>query len=236
MTNNLTHKEALDLLEKYPAFTFAALQALRTSEDPAERQRLRSRIAAMTGDNASLREILGADSESLVNFYPDSVPPQLSTDDTITTFIDRFGPSGHSAEDMTPPVVAPEVDYASMLAGDDGNTDTDPAADSPQGDATTSAIDSFLKAVPPPMPARHTPPAYTPANVPAPAAPTPSAAPAPGAELTESFARIMIKNRNYKKALEIITELNLKNPQKSIYFADQIRFLKKLIAIESKGR
>jgi thioredoxin-like negative regulator of GroEL len=51
--------------------------------------------------------------------------------------------------------------------------------------------------------------------------------------LTESFARVMIKNGNYRKALQIITELSLNNPEKSIYFADQIRFLKKLIINEN---
>ena len=52
--------------------------------------------------------------------------------------------------------------------------------------------------------------------------------------LAESLARAMIKNGNYVKALEIITDLSLNNPKKSIYFADQIRFLKKLILNQSK--
>ncbi len=56
---------------------------------------------------------------------------------------------------------------------------------------------------------------------------------ADNSSLTESLARVMIKNRNYKKALEIISELSLKNPEKSIYFADQIRFLRKLIINEN---
>ena len=57
---------------------------------------------------------------------------------------------------------------------------------------------------------------------------------ADNSSLTESLARVMIKNRNYKKALEIISELSLKNPEKSIYFADQIRFLRKLIINEKQ--
>ena len=42
------------------------------------------------------------------------------------------------------------------------------------------------------------------------------------------------KNHNYQPALEIIMQLNLNNPEKSIYFADQIRFLRKLILNEAK--
>ena len=47
--------------------------------------------------------------------------------------------------------------------------------------------------------------------------------------LTESLAHIYIKQRKYERALEIIKEISLKNPEKNVYFADQIRFLEKLI-------
>jgi hypothetical protein len=46
---------------------------------------------------------------------------------------------------------------------------------------------------------------------------------------TETLARVYIKQKRYDKALEIIKQLSLKYPEKNIYFADQIRFLEKLI-------
>lgn len=46
---------------------------------------------------------------------------------------------------------------------------------------------------------------------------------------TETLARIYIKQKRYDKALQIIKNLNLKFPEKNIYFADQIRYLEKLI-------
>ncbi len=49
---------------------------------------------------------------------------------------------------------------------------------------------------------------------------------------TETLARIYIKQGRYSKALEIIQRLNLEYPKKNRYFADQIRFLKKLIINE----
>lgn len=46
---------------------------------------------------------------------------------------------------------------------------------------------------------------------------------------TESLAKIYIKQGQYEKALHIFEKLNLKYPEKSTYFADQIHFLKKII-------
>ena len=46
---------------------------------------------------------------------------------------------------------------------------------------------------------------------------------------TETLAHVYIKQKRYEKALEIIKNLSLKYPEKNIYFADQIRFLEKLI-------
>ena len=52
---------------------------------------------------------------------------------------------------------------------------------------------------------------------------------------TDTLAKIYVKQQRYSKALEIITRLNLKYPEKNAYFADQIRFLEKLI-INSKQK
>ncbi len=51
---------------------------------------------------------------------------------------------------------------------------------------------------------------------------------------TETLARIYVKQGRYSKALEIIKRLNLNYPKKSAYFADQIRFLEKLIINNNK--
>ena len=47
--------------------------------------------------------------------------------------------------------------------------------------------------------------------------------------LTESLAHIYIKQGKFEKAIEIIRRLSLKYPKKNRYFADQIRFLEKLV-------
>ncbi len=51
---------------------------------------------------------------------------------------------------------------------------------------------------------------------------------------TETLAKIYIKQGRYEKALEIIQRLNLNYPKKNAYFADQMRFLEKLIINNKK--
>ena len=53
--------------------------------------------------------------------------------------------------------------------------------------------------------------------------------------LTETLAKIYVKQQRYDKALEIIKKLNLKYPKKNIYFADQMRYLERLI-INAKSK
>ena len=67
-----------------------------------------------------------------------------------------------------------------------------------------------------------------------------SAAPPVSEELddscfTETLAKIYVKQHRYDKALEIIKKLSLNYPKKNAYFADQIRFLEKLI-INAKSK
>ena len=50
-------------------------------------------------------------------------------------------------------------------------------------------------------------------------------------QLSEDLAQKYIKQGNYLQAKEIIMQLNLENSEKNLYFADQIRFLEKLIKL-----
>ncbi|HRU12766.1 MAG TPA: tetratricopeptide repeat protein, partial [Dysgonamonadaceae bacterium] len=54
--------------------------------------------------------------------------------------------------------------------------------------------------------------------------------------LTETLAKIYIKQKKYESALAIIQRLSLNFPKKSAYFADQIRFLELLIFNEKNKK
>ncbi|MFL1894982.1 hypothetical protein ACJRPK_04720 [Aquimarina sp. 2-A2] len=51
---------------------------------------------------------------------------------------------------------------------------------------------------------------------------------APDELMTETLARVYLSQKNYKKAIQAYKILILKNPEKSGFFADQIRAIKKL--------
>lgn len=55
-----------------------------------------------------------------------------------------------------------------------------------------------------------------------------------GGVFTETLARIYIKQGKYERALDIISRLHAKHPGKSAYYADQMRFLEKLIRNNKK--
>ena len=219
-------------MNKHPYFIVPAIEEL-PSATGVQRLQLVRRIATAIGDPAALRAIIGMDPEEFIEFYPDLHSPELSTEDTIDSFLDRFGnPSLSSAkeiEDIMTPAAVP-YDLSSLEAlpeiGDPTPLFPEPAAIPGKAAATTAGSAGFP--VPQPLAAVDAVPAQPLAAVDEPRA-------QPAADLSLSLAKIMIKNGNYQKALEIITEISLNNPKKSIYFADQIRFLKKLISYTSNS-
>ena len=56
----------------------------------------------------------------------------------------------------------------------------------------------------------------------------------PKTENTEENARKLIKEKKYREAIVILNELYFNNPKKRIYFADQIRFLEKVLENSKK--
>lgn len=217
------------IMTNAPYYVIPDIEALRSEKDPDKLRLHRRRIAANIGNPDALRAIIGDSSEDFHDFYGASDSPNLSTEDTIDAFLEKFGTETkeavHAAADAVDSTVAtqtseptvpiaPAFDYASMMEARETES---VLPETNSDDPTLGVIDSFLSKTPPPR-----------------IKPKKEAKADDKPSLTESFAKILIKNGNYQRALEIITEISLNNPEKSIYFADQIRFLKKIVWIESK--
>lgn len=201
-----------ELGSAFPYYTAPIATAVKDNASLGEGERiLRMRLAISTGDRDALSALSGESAPG--DFYGPETVPTSGTNETIDTFLERYGTNADKRETdaLTKLIFSPTPDYSAVLAAEE---QANPAR-SVEADATSFGIDSFLQSHPQATrkAASATPADSTPAD----------------SSLTESLARIMIKNRNYSKALEIITELSLKNSEKSAYFADQIRFLKKLI-------
>lgn len=52
--------------------------------------------------------------------------------------------------------------------------------------------------------------------------------------LTESLAKVYVKQHKYEQALAIFSQLNLQYSKKNCYFADQIRYLEKIIEYQKQ--
>lgn len=199
---------ALALSRKYPYFPYPAVRLLTSDNAPdAEAAaRLKEIIAVNVGDEDALYRLFGSHGDIFSSFYPDTASPALSTGETIDAFIARFGNPSQQAAENIPVEVA--IDASTLIESPDDATSIPQPEDS-----TSLAINAFLSKTPAPQP--QSPHKETPRSE--------------SSGLTESFAHILIRNGNYVKALEIIEALSMANPNKSIYFADQIRFLRKLI-------
>ena len=138
-------------------------------------------------------------------------------DDFLRTATDESQPTARrqlTAADAT-------TDYAAFLLQMD---DAEPAAEAAP-DRSDTLINDFIENKPERIQLQDNP-EFTP-EIPA---------ESEGAEetaeegyLTMTLAKIYIRQQRYEKALEIMRKVSLNNPKKSAYFADQIRFLQKLI-------
>ena len=158
------------------------------------------------------------------HFYPAEEEPETpSTDDAIDTFLDTYGNiDEHERQLLERLIFNPVADYSQQLMREAEGEAAPEAAD--EQDAL---LDAFL--------AKHDDAVRRHADTRPEPRPEVIAKPQADAPLSESLAKIFIKQQRFDKAYEIISHLSLNNPKKSIYFADQLRFLQKLMLIQSRS-
>ncbi len=206
-------------------------------QDPA----LLNRVALAMPDRAALARLVSHDAAALARLTPPAEPPVATpdTDTTIEQFLQNYGHSDqHEIDALTQAIFHPQPDYADVLAAQERHEQQgDTPGHSDDDDEQDRLINNFL--------AGTLQDAQQAAQVPAQplvdSASRAEIAHAPIAEptetddsmLSESLAKMYIARHKYQQALEIIERINLKFPEKSIYFADQIRFLRKLVLIQN---
>jgi len=213
-----------------PALLFLERNGVKGNED------VLSRLAVVFPDRLALSMLLGEGGKALMEFYP--AEPEPETPDTVTTidrFLDNYGKtSPGEVEAISRAIFNPQPDYADVLAAQEQETGVAPAQGEDDQDAL---ISQFI--------AEQMHKSQQAARVPiAPLVGEDEKAEIAGEEidaptqnddsmLQESLAKMYIARHKYSQALEIIERLSLNYPEKSIYFADQMRFLAKLVLNET---
>lgn len=228
--------ELVDELSRlYPSFYLpAAIMLARGGNtiDPDTRRRITERLALNASDRNTLSRLIEPDSDHFARFYPDEEQSStISTNEAISTFIDNYGTQDpHEEELLERLIFNPTPDYAQLLAQEEEKSIPD--LSEPADNSQDALINAFI------VKSREQAGGHFPSTAeqpdeesPALQDNTPVNAPTTTDDtlLSESLAKIYIKQRRYTKAFEIISNLSLNYPEKSIYFADQLRFLRKLI-------
>ena len=204
------------------------LQNLYLLHDPSFDEELR-RAAIYVTDRRVLFNMVEAAHYQLRKV---TTPPTGSgnrTAELIDTFLDTIPQEEAKPRKRRPTPADAAIDYVAYLL----DTEGDSAAKEPEPVPEMrgqNLIDTFINA---------DKGRFTLSDVPLPEEETPKVAEQPEEEVgeeyfTETLARIYIKQGRYSKALEIIRRLSLQVPKKNAYFADQIRFLEKVIVNNSK--
>ena len=195
-----------------------------------------AQLAIIYPDRRELALMLGEDASAFASFnQPEELPEKLDTITTIDRFLDNYGKtSPDEVEAISRAILNPQPDYADVLAAQEKE---EGGMMFTNGDSQDELINQFIAEQ---------------MQLGEQAAQTPIANPVGEEEkaeiaeetienptnnddsmLSESLAKMYIARHKYSQALEIIERLSLKFPEKSIYFADQIRFLQKLVLNET---
>jgi hypothetical protein len=220
----------------YPAFTLPARLLLQRGGDAIDesiRQKLLNRIALNSADAEALRDIVDPMGKELDHFYPANKPTPVNTDTTIDKFLDTYGThDANEDEVLTRLIFNPTPDYAQLLAREEEASV--PAANEAPDGSQDSLINEFIiksRAQYGHFPSTESAEEATVADS-KPLSPVSNPETTDDSLLSESLAKVYIRQHRYAKAFEIIEGLSLNFPEKSIYFADQLRFLQKLMLIE----
>ncbi len=197
-----------EVLAAHPTFAIAVALLLRQGQrhcSNIDSQSLISKMLMAAPDPTAMADFADLSGSDWAHFYPAAEPAaHKSTLDTIDTFLSAYGdPNSPDDALLEKLIFNPVAPYELTEEALEENSNNSQAASTQTPEETLPAMHTISENEP----------------VPAPEEPL----------FMESLAKIFIKQRRYERAFEIIKNISLKNPEKSAYFADQLRFLQKLI-------
>lgn len=217
-----------EMKERYPYFALPAILRLQRCDnlDEEEKSTLARRAAIRYSSRKSLYDLIGEQASQYASFYPAETTKPLDTETTIDRFLDTYGANDQNEiKALSSLIFNPVGDYRF-------DEDDIPQNDTPKTEQD-SLIDRFLDGSDDTRPADGSP--ATPPAIPLPP-PIPEVVCAeredPGT-LSESLAKIYIKQKKYSKAYQILQEVLRQHPEQN-HLQDQLRFLRKLMAATGK--
>jgi len=229
-----------EVAAEYPAFTLPAALLVKRGADSLDSESLKEiklRLLINSPDPTALADMVDLAGEDWMHLYPkEEMSGTPSTESAIDTFLETYGNQSDAETAMLEQLIFNPVpaDYFSEeeVAEDGGGPLLPPeliprrkkdVAEEREKDkdvttVTEAATDVEVDEHELPE-ARHSRRRDE----------TKSPARTDDGLLSESLAKIFIKQHRYERAYEIISNLSLNFPEKSVYFADQLRFLQKLI-------
>ena len=230
----ITREEVDRWSSEYPYCVLPALLYLRQNGVDGNDD-LVERVALMVPDRRELALQIDGFAKHFAHFYPDEPEPETpDTDTTIDRFLASYGNTSQKEIDaLSATIFNPMPDYADVLAAQERDSGTEPAQPQSEQDRLINQfIESSQEREREASVQAMTPVIDEEEKAQIAAADIGSPDDKDDSMLSESLAKFYISQGKYSSALEIIKNINLKFPEKSIYFADQIRLLKKIIVNE----
>lgn len=239
-----------EMKARYPFFPVPEALSLRADSapvDPHERAAAIARIAtALGGDGEAVANLVSDEHNEESRLYPeDTDPDRPTTENAIDKFLNTYGNNAdNETETLEKLIFNPVADYSQQLARE---AEALPDVPDPEGNSQDDRINRFILSV-----NGGSIPETDDEEIPVEAPTsekdirnqrkkqnekksslTSAEEPAENSMLSESLAKIYIKTGRYERAYEILARLSLAFPEKNAYFADQLRFLRKLMLVES---